>query len=87
MASDSDAPTRDGRREGREPSNGTPWTFETPEAHWAEHDVRQVRYWRSRPPEERLARAAQYRSRRPCTILEPAAWRWCFVDPREPDGR
>ena len=71
-------------REGREPSNGTRWMFETPEAQWAEHDVRQVRYWRSRPPEERLARAAHYRFLRHGTILEPAAWTWRFVEFREP---
>lgn len=77
------APTRDATHEGREASSGIPWAFERPEAHWAEHDARQVRYWRSRPPEERLARAAHYRCLRHGTILEPAAWSWRFVDPGE----
>ena len=74
-------------REGREPSSGMRWTFVAPEAHWAEHDVRQVRYWRSRPPEERLARAAEYRARHEGTAVEPSEWRWRFIDPLEDDGR
>jgi hypothetical protein len=84
MAAHQAAPTRDGTREGREPSSGIPWAFEAPEAHWAEHDQRQVRYWRSRPPEERLARAAAYRTVRHGVILEPAVWSWRFVEPGEP---
>ena len=83
MAREPAAPTRDGSREGREPSSGTPWAFESPEAHWAEHDGRQVRYWRSRPAAERLARAAHYRVLRHGTHLEPAVWTWRFVEPGE----
>lgn len=84
MTPDRAAPTRDGTREGREPSSGIAWAFEVPEEHWAEHDNRQVRYWRSRPPEERLARAAHYRFLRHGTIPEPAEWTWRFVEPGEP---
>jgi hypothetical protein len=84
MAGEPAAPTRDGTREGRDPSSGIPWAFETPEAHWSGHDGRQVRYWRSRPPAERLARAAHYRILRHGTLLEPAVWTWRFVEPGEP---
>ncbi len=84
MAASHAAPTHDGTHEGREPSSGTRWAFEAPEAHWADHDARQVRYWRSRPPEERLAQAAHYRSVRHGAILEPMAWSWRFVEPGEP---
>jgi hypothetical protein len=84
MAGEPAGPTRDGTREGLDPSSGIPWAFESPEAHWAEHDGRQVRYWRSRPPAERLARAAHYRILRHGTLLEPAVWTWRFVEPGEP---
>ena len=39
------------------------WVLEAPEDHWSRHDRDQVRYWLSRPPAERLARAASYRIR------------------------
>lgn len=84
MAASDAAPTCDGTCQGREPGTGMTWAFEAPSAHCAEHDARQVRYWRSRPPEERLARAAYYRHLRHGTILEPPTWTWRFVEPGEP---
>jgi hypothetical protein len=39
------------------------WALESPDDHWARHDREQVRYWLSRPPSERLARAAMCRMR------------------------
>jgi hypothetical protein len=83
MSSEPDAPTRDGARQGRDSTSGVPWAFESPEAHWAEHDRRQVRYWRSRPPAERLARAAHYRALRHGRLFEPVVWTWRFLGPGE----
>jgi hypothetical protein len=76
-------PTRDGSTSGREPSSGTSWAFEDPQQHWADHDERQVRYWRSRPPAERLAQAERYRFRRHGHLPEPAVWTWRFLPPGE----
>ena len=39
-------------------------------------DERQVRYWRSRSPEERLAQAAEYRLAGAGALTEPVSWRW-----------
>lgn len=76
-------PTLNGQEAGRESSTGMAWAFEDPQRHWAEHDARQVRYWRTRPPEERLAQAAEYRRRRHGTLDEPATWTWRFLGPGE----
>lgn len=59
------------------------WTFESPEQHWADHDVRQVEYWRTRSADERLAQAAEYRRRRDGDVVEPSAWTWRFLPPGE----
>lgn len=45
------------------PLAGMQWSMESPGDHWARHDREQVRYWLSRPPAERLARAESYRMR------------------------
>ena len=45
------------------PLTGMRWVMESPDEHWARHDREQVRYWMSRPPAERLERAASYRMR------------------------
>jgi hypothetical protein len=71
-------PTRDGLRRGRATS-GLTWEFEEPATHWAEHDRRLVRYWRSRPPGERLAQAAAYRLRVHGETPDPDPWTWRFV--------
>lgn len=60
---------------------GVPWSFESPDEHWQHHDRRQVAYWRTRPPAERLERAAYYRWRVHGAVAEPATWSWRFVDP------
>ncbi len=73
------APTDDGASSGVESSSGMSWTFEDPRQHWENHDVRQVRYWRARPPAERLARAAAYRIRRDGSIPAPVSWTWRFL--------
>jgi hypothetical protein len=39
------------------------WSLESPDDHWAQHDPKQVRYWLSVPPSERLAQAERYRVR------------------------
>lgn len=76
--SDPSAPTVRGASSGVDA--GIRWSFEAPEEHWREHDRRQVAYWRSRPPEERLAQAAYYRWRVHGDVAEPEAWSWRFVD-------
>ena len=55
--------------------------IEEPAAHWAEHDRRLVRYWRSRTPAERLAQAAAYRVRVHGETADPDEWTWRFVPP------
>jgi hypothetical protein len=70
------APTRSGEWSGRDSSSGVAWAFESPSQHWAAHDERQIAYWRSRPVEERLAQAAEYRLRRHGDIREPTVWSW-----------
>jgi hypothetical protein len=59
--------------------SGLTWEFEEPATHWAEHDRRQVQYWRSRPPGERLAQAAAYRRREHGETPDPDVWTWRFV--------
>ena len=54
-------PPKDARSAG--PLTGMSWSLESPEEHWGRHDRDQVRYWLSRPPSERLARAEEYRVR------------------------
>ena len=54
-------PPNDARSAG--PLTGMSWSLESPEEHWTRHDRDQVRYWLSRSPSERLARAAEYRVR------------------------
>ncbi len=44
-------------------AHGSRWALEPPEAHWRDHDARQVAYWRSRPAQERLDQATWYRVR------------------------
>src|SRR5688572_30909589 len=82
--SKSTAPTRTGRSSGRDPSTGMTWAFESPEEHWAHHDRRQLEYWRTRSPEERLAQAAEYRYRQHGDIPEPAVWTWQLRAPYKP---
>jgi len=65
-------------------SPGRRWVLESPEAHWREHDSRQVTYWRSRPVQERLAQAAWYRVRVFGALdayPQPRSWR--FLPPGE----
>lgn len=54
------------------------WSLESPGDHWARHDREQVRYWLSRPPAERLARADSYRMRvygeGPYTLTRTFKW-------------
>lgn len=58
------APTPPERRDRTPgPLAGMRWALESPDDHWARHDREQVRYWLSRPPAERLARADSYRMR------------------------
>lgn len=83
MAAHWNPPTRDGRSEGIDPISGLAWVLETPETHWAEHDARQVTYWRSRPASERLAQAAAYRVRVHGLVAAPSQWTWQLV----PAGR
>jgi hypothetical protein len=54
-------PPKDDRSAG--PLTGMSWSLESPAEHWRRHDRDQVRYWLSRPPSERLARADEYRVR------------------------
>jgi hypothetical protein len=42
---------------------GTPLAFEPADEHWRLHDLREVAYWRSRPPEESDAGAGALLSR------------------------
>ena len=60
------------------PLAGLGWSFEAPGDHWARHDREQVRYWLSRPPAERLARADDYRVRvygeGPYTLRRTFTW-------------
>ena len=58
---------------------GTPWAFEPADEHWRLHDEREVAHWRSRPPEERLARALHYRVRVHGPFSAPTRWSWRFV--------
>ena len=58
---------------------GTPWAFESAGEHWRLHDQREVTYWRSRPPEERLAQALHYRVRVHGPLSAPARWSWRLV--------
>lgn len=71
------APTRTGSRTGIE--SGVRWTFESPADHWRLHDRREVEYWRSRPPQERLGQAARYRLRVHGWLEAPPRWPWRFV--------
>jgi hypothetical protein len=63
--------------------SGISWAFESPEDHWREHDARQVRYWLSRSPEERLAQVSVYRARVHGDIVAPTEWRGRFPAPDE----
>lgn len=60
---------------------GIPWMFEPPQEHWRRHDEREVAFWRSQPPEERLAQADRYRVRvhGPIDPATPVTYR--FVEP------
>lgn len=75
------APTTTGTSCGVEA--GTPWAFESADEHWRLHGQREVTYWRSRPPEERLAQALHYRVRVHGPLLAPTRWSWRFVAPDE----
>jgi len=65
------------------PLAGLRWSLESPEDHWTRHDREQVRYWRSRPPAERLAQAEAYRIRvfgeGPYTLVHTFKWLPCVV--------
>lgn len=74
------APTRTGEWEGRDEVSGVAWAFEAPGRHWADHDRRQVCYWLSRPPAERLAQAAEYRVRVYGLLTDPRPWTMRFID-------
>lgn len=76
-------PTRSGAAQGRDPVSGIAWRFEAPEAHWAAHDGREVAYWLSRPPAERLAQAAEYRRRVHGSAPRAFVRSFRFVDPYE----
>jgi hypothetical protein len=72
-------PTPPGKPERRAgPLAGMRWSLESPDEHWARHDREQVRYWLSRPPAERLARAESYRVRvygeGPYTLTRTFKW-------------
>lgn len=56
------------------------WVLEDPDDHFREHDARQVRYWLSRPPAERLAQAARYRIRVHGDVEAPAVFSWRLID-------
>ena len=71
------APTARGASNGVD--NGTPWAFEPADEHWRRHDEREVAYWRSRRPEERLAQALRYRMRVHGAFSAPTSWSWRFV--------
>jgi hypothetical protein len=61
--------------------HGVRWMFESAEDHWRLHDRREVAYWRSRPPEERLAQAAAYRIRVHGALSPGRPQQWRFVPP------
>jgi hypothetical protein len=63
------APTTTGVSRGVDA--GTPRAFETADEHGRLHDQREAAYWRSRPPEERLRQAFQYRVRVHGPFLAP----------------
>jgi hypothetical protein len=73
------APTRTGEASGRDSTTGVAWAFESREEHWARHDTRQLAYWQTRSPAERLAQAADYRRRRDGDVIEPSKWTWRFM--------
>jgi hypothetical protein len=75
------APTTTGMSSGVEA--GTPWAFESADEHWRLHGRRELAYWRSRPPEERLAQALHYRVRVHGPLSVPTRWSWRFVAPDE----
>ncbi|MBI3491596.1 MAG: hypothetical protein HY047_07445 [Acidobacteria bacterium] len=79
--SDRVAPTTTGMFSGVDA--GTPWAFEPADEHWRLHDQREVAYWCSRPPEERLAQAQHYRERVHGQFAAPTRWSWRFVAPDE----
>ena len=79
MAVDWIPPTRGGRSSGIDSTSGLAWAIEPPDVHWAEHDARQVAYWRSRPSSERLAQAHLYRFRVHGLLSAPARWTWQVV--------
>ena len=70
-------PTTTGKSSGVDA--GTPWRFEAADAHWRLHDQRELAFWRSRSPEERLAQAPRYRVRVHGPFSAPARWSWRFV--------
>jgi len=78
-----ESPTRTGELSGRDAATGIRWAFEPPEQHWANHDRRQLSYWRARNPEERLAQADEYRRRVHGDLVEPARWSWRLLPPGE----
>ncbi len=73
------APTHTGETSGRDSSTGMAWAFESPEQHWADHDRRQMRYWRTCFAQDRLTQAAEYRRRRDGDVVEPSEWKWSFL--------
>ena len=74
-------PTRDGKTSGVDSTTGLSWAVEPPDLHWNQHDARQVAYWRSRPPSERLAQAELYRLRVHGLVVAPSSWTWRLVPP------
>lgn len=77
------APTTTGQASGRDSTTGLSWAFESPDQHWREHGARQLRYWLSRSPEERLAQAAAYRTHVHGDIVAPTEWHGRFLAPGE----
>ena len=71
------APTTTGMSSGVDA--GTTLAFEPADEHWRLHDLREVAYWRSRPPEERLAQALCYRVRVHSLFPAPTRWSWQVV--------
>jgi hypothetical protein len=76
-------PTNTNEWRGRDASSGMAWAFESAEQHWADHDARQVDYWRTRSAAERLAQAAEYRLRRYGEVTDPSPWLWRLLTPGE----
>ncbi len=70
-------PTTTGASSGVD--SGIPWAFESADEHWRLHDEREVAFWRSRSPAERLAQAARYRVRVHGLVAPPAHWLWRFA--------